>query len=96
MSHTFHPHAEKELAEIEKYYDSQGEAISNRFRADLELAITRILRFPHSSQPLTRSIRRRRLNAFPNGVIYRLRTDEIRILAVTHLRREPWYWLGRT
>ena len=46
MNYTFHPHAEKELEEIEDHYDDITEELGNRFRADIELAIARILKFP--------------------------------------------------
>ena len=95
MNYSFHPHAEKELEEIEEYYDDQDEALGDRFRADLEQTISRILRFPHGWHPLSSAIRRCTLDAFPYGLIYRIRPREIRILAVTHHRREPNYWLGR-
>jgi plasmid stabilization system protein ParE len=95
MNYSFHPHAEKELEEIEKYYDGQAEALGNRFRDEIQLTIWRILRFPHGWHPLFEAVRRCRLNVFPYGLIYSVRDDGIRILAVMHLHREPNYWSDR-
>ena len=46
MNYTFHPHAEKELEEIENDYDSILEGLGDRFREDIEVTISRILSFP--------------------------------------------------
>lgn len=71
MKYSFHPHAEKEIEEIENHYDSIREELGDRFRAEIELAISRILKFPNGWQPLSRIVRRCRLNTFPYGVVYR-------------------------
>lgn len=96
MNFSFHPHAEKELEQIEKRYDDIEEALGNRFRNEFELTILRILKFPTGWHSLSPLVRRCRLNSFPYGVIYRVKAEEIRILAVMHNRREPNYWTDRT
>ncbi len=95
MNYSFHPHAEKELEEVEKYYDNIREELGDRFRAETEMAISRILDFPNAWQQLSQGIRRRTLKTFLYGIVYRVKTDEIRILAVMHLHREPNYWVER-
>lgn len=95
MNYSFHPHAEKELEEIEKHYDDMRTALGDRFRAEVESTIARILRFPTGWQPLSEVVRRCRLTSFPYGIIYRITADEIRILAIMHHRREPTYWRDR-
>ncbi|WP_438003790.1 hypothetical protein [Sorangium sp. So ce321] len=32
---------------------------------------------------------------FPYSVLYRVRDDHIRILAIAHQNRRPFYWRGR-
>jgi plasmid stabilization system protein ParE len=32
---------------------------------------------------------------FPYSVLYRIREDHIRVLAVAHQKRRPFYWRGR-
>ncbi len=95
MNYSFHPHAEKELEEAEKYYDNIREELGNRFRAETEMAISRILDFPNAWQRLSQNTRRRTLKTFLYGIVYRVKLDEIRILAVMHLHREPGYWASR-
>jgi len=96
MNYSFHPHAERELEEIESHYDGILHELGNRFREDVELTISRILNFPDGWQPLSRVVRRCRLNDFPYGIVYRAMPDEIRLLAVAHHRREPDYWKSRS
>ncbi len=95
MNYSFHPDAEKELEEAENYYDNIREELGNRFRAETEMAISRILDFPNAWQLLSQNTRRRALKTFLYGIVYRVKTDEIRILAVMHLHREPGYWRNR-
>ena len=96
MKHTFHPHAEKKLEEIESYYDDVDEELGNRFREEIDTTISRIFKFPNAWQPLTKVDRRCRLNDFPYGIIYRLESNEIYVLAVMYLRRKSDYWTYRT
>ena len=96
MNYSFHPHAERELKEIESHYDSILHELGNRFREDVEMTVSRILEFPHSCQPLSKVTRRCRLNRFPYGIVYRVKKDGIRLLAVMHQRREPNYWKTRS
>jgi plasmid stabilization system protein ParE len=95
MTYSFHPDAEKELEEVEQHYDSIREDLGDRLRAEIEMTLARILKFPNAWQLLSKTVRRRRLISFPYGIVYRIKTDEIRILAVMHLHREPGYWRNR-
>ena len=95
MNYSFHPHAEKELEEIENHYDSIGEELGDRFRDEIQMTISRILKFPNGWQPLSSVVRRCRLKNFPYGIIYRVKAREIRLLAVMHHHREPNYWTYR-
>ncbi|HEY2962211.1 MAG TPA: type II toxin-antitoxin system RelE/ParE family toxin [Pyrinomonadaceae bacterium] len=96
MNYSFHPHAERELEEIESHYDGILHELGNRFREDVEMTISKILKFPNGCQPLSEVFRRCRLNGFPYGIIYRVKPDEVRLLAVMHQRREPDYWKHRS
>ena len=96
MNYSFHPHAEKELKEIEDHYDSIREELGDRFRDEIQMTISRILKFPNGWQPLSSVVRRCRLKNFPYGIIYRVTSQEIRLLAVMHHHREPDYWTYRT
>ena len=96
MNYTFHPHAERELEEIENYYDSILHELGDEFRDDVNMTLTRILRFTEGWQSLSGTVRRCRLSDFPYGIIYRVKPDHIRILAMPHQRRKPDYWKYRS
>ena len=95
MNYTFHPHAERELDEIESHYDNILHELGDRFREDVEMTVARILEFPNGWQLLSRVTRRCKLSRFPYAIIYRVRRGEIRLLAVAHHRRKPDYWKSR-
>jgi len=78
MNYAFHPHAERELEEIESHYDSILHELGDRFREDVEMTLSRILEFPNGWQLLSKATRRCRLSRFPYAIIYRVRKDEIR------------------
>lgn len=47
MNYFYHPHAEKELEQVEEHYDNIREELGDRFRDEIQVAISRILRFPN-------------------------------------------------
>jgi len=96
MKYTFHPHAEKELEELESYYDGIDKELGNRFREEIKTTISRILKFPNGWQPVSKVDRCCRLNDFPYGIIYRLVSNAVFVLAVKHEHRKPDYWIYRT
>jgi toxin ParE1/3/4 len=95
MNYTFHPHAEKELEEIEGYYDSTRKELGNQFRNEMRTTLSRILEFPNAWPSLIAPVRRCRINRFPYEIVYQLKTGEVYVLAVRHERREPNYWMYR-
>ena len=48
--------------------------------------------FPLMCRLIEADLRQCRVMRFPYGLIYRLRGEEIQIVAVMHLHREPGYW----
>ena len=57
MNYSFHYRAEKELEEVEKYYDDIREDLGDRFRDEIQVTISRILKRPQAWQPLSPSTR---------------------------------------
>jgi len=88
--------AETDLAEAAAYYDEQFDGLGARLLDEVEAALGRITAFPEAWQALSENTRRCRLQRFPYGVIYRVKGDEVLVLAVAHLHREPGYWRERS
>ncbi len=91
-SYQFHPEALKEADDAALFYQKQQPGLETRFLDALEDAITRIRRNPLLYRKIDGEIRKCRLLRFPYGVIYRIKADQIEILAIMHLRRQPGYW----
>ena len=96
MVASFHDLAKVELNEAARYYASESPGLGAVFLTEAERSITVILEHPESSPLVGRSVRRRLLSRFPYGLLYRVRGNQLRILAVMNLRRRPGYWVGRT
>jgi len=91
----FLPVAEAEYRDAVDYYNGEVVGLGEDFCEEVIAALRRITDFPEAWQKLSVRTRRCRLNRFPYGLVYRIQTDCILVLAVMHLRREPNYWEPR-
>lgn len=91
----FHSEAERELDEVASYYDGESPGLGGSFLDDVEYAIGQILQYPESAPLVNEAVRRKLLRRFPYGILYSVYSDAIRILAVAHQKRRPFYWRGR-
>lgn len=92
---SFHVAAEDELIEAVDFYDLESSGLGAVFIDDIQKAINDISRFPEAAPLIQGRIRRRILTNFPYAVIYSLRETDLRILAIAHQKRRPFYWRGR-
>jgi toxin ParE1/3/4 len=92
---SFHSLAEKELNEAALYYDTVSPGLGNAFVEEVERAVLQILGHPKAAPEVRRGIRKKLLQRFPYGVLYSIRGDLLRILAIMNLKRCPFYWRGR-
>ena len=95
MNYHFEEHALQELRDAISYYESIDLDLGIDFRKAVESAISLILQFPKAWPQVSSSTRRCRTKRFPYGIIYRVKNNEIEILAVAHSSREPRYWVNR-
>lgn len=93
---SFNSLAKQELAEAASFYELEAPGLGEAFLKAVESAVAGLLIHPESGPVARGSIRRKVLMRFPYTLIYRLRGDEIRILAVMHQKRRPSYWVGRS
>lgn len=84
--------AETELAEAMTYYSGIEPGLGARFLAEVEAAVGLIETHPQAWMPLSPRTRRCRVNHFPFGLFYQVRAEEILIVAVMDLRRDPKRW----
>lgn len=96
----FAPEVPDELAEAVRWYETRKRSLGSEFldevEATLSLLATRPRSFPRLQDVETSlEIRRALLARFPFALVFLVREDEIRVLAVAHAKRRPGYWLSR-
>jgi plasmid stabilization system protein ParE len=84
--------AQTEVSEAITFYEQQQSGLGVKFLDELESVINRILAMPEAWKPLSTRTRRCLFHRFPHGVIYQIRKDEILIVSVMDLRRDPKSW----
>jgi plasmid stabilization system protein ParE len=95
MNYSFHPEARLEFLEAIAYYEDCSDGLGMEFLREVFASIRRIVEFPLAWSALSENSRRCLTKRFPFGIIYQILDDEILIVAVTHLNREPRYWERR-
>lgn len=91
----FHPGVEDDLAAIYDHYEPFDPALLSRFEARLSEQVERIKMFPESGAILFESYRRALLKRFPYMAVYLIGTDQIDVLAIVAVRRDP-AWIETT
>jgi plasmid stabilization system protein ParE len=92
---SFHPLADLELNEASYFYNSENPGLGAVFLDEVERTIARVLEHPDAGILVAGSVRRRLIPRFPYGVLYRVKVDTVRILAIMHQKRRPFYWQDR-
>jgi plasmid stabilization system protein ParE len=93
MNFRFTSAALRELREAALYYEDAENGLGGQFIDEVEGAMTRILAAPEAWRMLSQRTRRCRTHRFPFGLIYQIRQDEILVVAVMDLRRDPKRWV---
>jgi toxin ParE1/3/4 len=96
MKHiVFLQEAEAEAAEATAFYNKQQENLGGRFVATIEESLVRIRFNPLLFPFVERDVRRCLVHTFPFGVLFRIVKNEIIVVAIMHLKRNPTYWINR-
>jgi plasmid stabilization system protein ParE len=92
----FHPEADAEFLAAARYYEDQAENLGLDFIAAVQRTYQRLAAFPESGHPFGSRLRRALVPGFPYGLIYRVESERLFIVAVAHLHRRPGYWRARS
>ena len=95
LRHRFHREALRELTEVTETYEAQDPTLAREFARAVADGVEKILQFPDAWQKVELGLRRYRTRKFPYGLVYQRTGDEIVIVAVMHLKRQPGYWARR-
>ena len=91
----FHPAAAQEANSAYDWYAARDLSAANAFREELRHAVDAVANSPLTWPRHGRHARRYVFPRFPFSLVYRMRGDEIEIIAVAHGRRRPGYWRSR-
>ena len=92
---SIHETAEFEINEAADFYDIASPGLGGAFIDETQRALESIVAFPDAAPLIRGRVRKRVVPKFPYSLVYSSRGDEIRILAVAHQKRRPFYWRGR-
>ncbi len=88
------PAAQRELDDATDWYERNG-GLGFEFVARVQDAIDRIGQMPESHATIHKSIRRARVPRFPYFLFYRIKADEVEVIAILHGHRDPTIWESR-
>ena len=83
------------MLEAALYYQSKAAGLGVDFLSEVERAVKSIAESPNTWPILEGELRRRLVRRFPFGILYKVESEEIVVIAVAHLRRKPGYWKER-
>ena len=92
---SFHPLAARELVDAARYYEIESPGLGGLFLDAAERCERAILEHPLAGCVVHSDVRRRLLRSFPYALLYKVKGESVRILAVMNLKRRPLYWASR-
>ena len=88
-----HPEAQRELKEAGRFYHEQPPGLADEFFDEVDAFIGKIISNPQRYTIRTADVRRANLKRFPYHLNYLLHGGAIAVVAVSHHRQRPFYWL---
>ena len=95
-----HPGAAEDLGAAGDWYESQLPGLGGDLLEELQRALHAVCERPAAwplwpDLPEEIGVRRFLLARFPFAVAYVVEAEDVVVLAITHVRRRPGYWVGR-
>jgi plasmid stabilization system protein ParE len=84
--------AVRDAREAHRWYDQRSDSAGARFIKELDHAIAQIAETPLRWPQHVGGTRRYKLHRFPHLVVYQVKEEIVRILAVQHGMRRPDCW----
>ncbi|MDF1812485.1 MAG: type II toxin-antitoxin system RelE/ParE family toxin [Verrucomicrobiales bacterium] len=87
----------EEAMEAAAWYETQQEGLVRRYLTKWKTAELKMLAAPEINRIFDpeNQLRRCRFEVFPYALIYRIKDDEVQVIAVAHQHQEPGYWRHR-
>jgi plasmid stabilization system protein ParE len=96
MQVLFRPEARAELLEAQAWYESRAAGLGLEFARAVEAAVESAVRNPTAFAYVAGNCQRVLLRRFPYSLVYRVRRNELLVLALFHHRRSPLKLVERT
>jgi plasmid stabilization system protein ParE len=87
--------AELELNEAADFYDLRDPGLGSAFLDEVERSLREIVQHPEAAAEVRGAVRKRITASFPYSIFYSSHGDQVRIRAIAHQKRRPFYWRGR-
>ena len=88
--------AAEELAAAVVWYEERRAGLGSEFYDAILRTVNRIAEMPEAGSPYGELKARRMLvPGFPYQVVYRIDSDDVRVIAFAHLKRRPGFWRHR-
>ena len=84
--------AETELKEAMEFYEAAQSGLGAEFVTEVEATTRLIEAHPLAWTSISSRTRRCRTHRFPYALFYQVRTDELLVVSVADLRRDPKRW----
>ena len=94
MNFRFLDPAEEEMTEAARVYEDHAVGLGKRFLDEVEGCVDLLFDRPYIGRRVGK-FRRFPLRKFPFTLIYTLEDNDLVVVAVSHHRRRPDYWMGR-
>jgi len=96
----FAPEVPDELAEAVLWYEARRSGLGGELLDEIDATLPLVEGRPRSFPRLqdvsaSHEVRRALLARFPYAIVFLVRREEVRVLAVAHVKRRPGYWLSR-
>ena len=88
--------AEEELRLAAQFYEEAQPGLGQALIVEVRRAKDLIAAHPLAARTERGEIRVRSIARFPYRIYYRVRTEEIVVIAIGHRRRRPGFWNART
>ncbi len=91
----WHPDTEKELVDGATYYNHRQPGLGEEFIDEMTKAASIIIADPERAREFDPPYRKVATDRFSYQLVYEIRKDQLRIIAVMHQSRRPGYWKNR-
>lgn len=92
----FRKAARLEYDEAASWYEAQRSGLGAQFVTEIEHALLQVCEMPQRFPRMLAEVRCVRVRRFPYSIFFRVRAEQLIVLAVFHARRDPAVWLERT